>query len=808
MRVLVLGPLDVVGASASAPRGEVARRVLAVLAAHANRPIPADRLSDLVWPDADRPAGNSLQAHISRWRKVLGAHRITFAPPGYTLALGPDQLDALQFEEVAREAIARRDTGDLAAGITACDDALELWRGPAFDGLDDHDCVRVRRTELEALRADVELARLEMLCATNAFDQVVSAATVIGQTDPWNEPVHRILARAHYGRGDQVAALGVLRDLEARLRQDLGLDPGVPTQWLREQILRHEPALDAGAAGSTEPTITSIDRMGERIAELPALTQQVLRAAALSGTDVDTAQVGRALTVAGPALADALAPALKAGIVIRTDTGVRFASQPVHEAVADLVPPGEALDLHRRLGEGLLSRQGAGTLVRAADHLAAAAGVDSGTAVRAALLDHRLARQALAQGRHHEAIVHARRALVSATHVAADDLHRLNRAALRFTLADAHQRVGDLMSALDDYAAVVESPDVADDVVIRAALAYEECSMHARRHRTGPHDRSILMLDTALAIVGADDPVRVDLLAARAQALMFSGLDEQAADQGDLAVAEARRLASREVLARTLLRRLAVHGPDDGAADRLELAREAAELSREGDADELELEALCAWVPELMRADDVAGAEGVIARIERLGHVEGNVVHRYKVPMWRAALAIWFRRLDEAQVLIEDFRELATQDGYDSTDRVYGFQSILLALARGDTDLAAKILSEYDQDRDFEPWRAATLLVAHACGDTATVHEVLVPWSARRFALSQPFAGVQTFCACLVAQAVAEHGDAEARKRLGVLVARGVGQNQVLGAGAAILGDAAQSLAILRQHDDEEVACG
>ena len=102
----------------------------------------------------------------------------------------------------------------------------------------------VRRRQRLHARAAVRLARLEVLCATGAYDAVVADAEAVARTEPWNEPLHRVIARAHYGRGDQVTALQVLADVEQHLRNDLGLDLGTSSQWLREQILRQEPALD------------------------------------------------------------------------------------------------------------------------------------------------------------------------------------------------------------------------------------------------------------------------------------------------------------------------------------------------------------------------------------------------------------------------------------------------------------------------------------------------------------------------------------------------------------------------------------
>lgn len=807
MRVLILGPLEVEDGAQTMPSGQIARRVLAALAAGANAAIHPNRLADMVWPDEHRAAGNSLQAHISRWRKVLGGSRLSYSPAGYTLNLAPTELDACEFETLAEQAIVLRESGQLTESIEHCDRALALWRGAAFADLPDDDLVRVRSVELEQLRSTVRLGRLEMLCETASYEQVILDGSALCEFEHWSEPLHRVLARAHHGLGNQAAALEVLSALQNRLRTDLGIDLGAASALLREQILRQEPALDSPqivadaasliANGQRNPSIP-LNRIADRVAKLPELTRNLLCAAALAGRELDTAQIGRALGVSGPTLAEALAPAVRAGIVVREESSLSFAAAHVHEAIVEMVPAGETFDWHRQLGEALMMRgEDQRTLLRAADHLAAAASLAPETAQQAVALDHRLAGDARVQGRSTDAVRHARRALASADQVSGRQCSP-NRSELWFSLAESLQGAAKLDDAMEAYLAAAEHPHASAQTVVRAALAHEECSLHARRHRLGDRDPSILLLRRALEVNAGDESLRVELLASLAQALMFSGLAEQAGRVGDEALAEARAFGAPEILIRALLRRLVVHDPVAGFVERSRLAAEAAQMSAGIDADELELDALCTLVPELMRGGKLAETERVIARVQELVEVQGNMLHRSKVPMWRAALALADGHHDEAEVLIEDFRRDGERDGYEDTARVHGFQSIMLALGRGEADLAATLLATFDDDTAFEPWIATRMLVAHANDDREAVQQILVPWSARRFVLSRPFAGVRVFCACLIAGVVAQHGDQSAKRRLRVLIEPGLGQHQVLGAGAAVLGDARHSLDLLQ----------
>lgn len=807
VRVQILGPLDVEDGAQAMPSGKISRRVLVALAAGANTAIHPNRLADMIWPDQQRSAGNSLQAHISRWRKVLGGNRISFSPGGYTLNLAPSELDAFQFETLADQAHRSRAAGLLAQSIEEHEKALALWRGTSFADLPDNDSIGVRRVELEQLRSHLKVARLEMLCETASYERVILDASALCEFEYWSEPVHRVLARSHYAIGDQAAALGVLANLQDRLRADLGIDLGAASALLREQILRQEPALDAprdqadiAPPDALKPRLISIpsNRIADRVAELPEITRKLLFAAALSGRELDTAQLGRAMGVDGATLADALVPGLRAGLVVRDERSISFAANHIREAIVETLSAGEALEWHRRLGEALLIRgEEQSNIIRAADHLAAAAPLAPEIARRAANLDHRLAGDARAQGRSVDAVRHARRALASADLVSRREPPP-NRSELWFSLGESLRDTATLDAAMAAYAAAGEHPDATAETIIRAALAYEECSLHARRHRLGNRDPAILLLRRALERSASEGSAHVEVLASLAQALMFSGLAEQAASAGDEALERARELGAPEILVRALLRRLSVHDPLTEFAERARLATEAAELSTSIEADELELDAFCALVPELMRAGNLSEAEQVISRVGELAQMQGNRLHRCKVPMWRAALALVAGHYDEAEILIEDFHREGERDGYEDTARVHGFQSILLALGRGEADRAASLVAAFDDDDAFEPWIATRLLVAHANNDSGAVQKILMPWSARRFAVSRPFAGVRVFCACLIAEVVAQLGDQSARRRLSELIELGAGQNQVLGAGAAILDDGTRSLALLR----------
>jgi DNA-binding SARP family transcriptional activator len=120
IRVSVLGPLEVSDATGRPVRvgGHRVRALLILLAPDAGWAVPAQALIDKLWPD-DGPADahNALQSLVSRLRQALRrsglpGNVLESSPAGYRLSITPAAVDALAFEEQARQgsqALARGD---------------------------------------------------------------------------------------------------------------------------------------------------------------------------------------------------------------------------------------------------------------------------------------------------------------------------------------------------------------------------------------------------------------------------------------------------------------------------------------------------------------------------------------------------------------------------------------------------------------------------------------------------------------------------------------------------------------------------
>lgn len=92
------------------------------------------------------------------------------------------------------------------------------------------------RQMLDVQLIDAAARCCDELLEASHWDSAVQLANALSQRDPWNEAHTRRVMRAHAGTGMRAAALTVYQRFESVLRQELGLDPGLETRGLLEQI--------------------------------------------------------------------------------------------------------------------------------------------------------------------------------------------------------------------------------------------------------------------------------------------------------------------------------------------------------------------------------------------------------------------------------------------------------------------------------------------------------------------------------------------------------------------------------------------
>ncbi|HLY49466.1 MAG TPA: BTAD domain-containing putative transcriptional regulator, partial [Solirubrobacteraceae bacterium] len=199
-------------------------------------------LIDALWeenlPEAPR---NALQHHIARLRAVLGPESILGYPDGYAL---PDAaVDALRFEALLANARLSLREGDPHAGAESIALALELWRGPALQGLADTAWLRSEAQRLEALRVDALEEQFEAALALGKHRETASELRTAVEANPFRERLWGQLMLALYRSGRQADALEVFQEARGVLADELGLAPGPELRGIQQAILAHDPVI-------------------------------------------------------------------------------------------------------------------------------------------------------------------------------------------------------------------------------------------------------------------------------------------------------------------------------------------------------------------------------------------------------------------------------------------------------------------------------------------------------------------------------------------------------------------------------------
>lgn len=265
MRFQVLGPLEV--AEANGTRlpiaGSKERTILACLIARAGQVVPVDDLVDELWGDSPpRAPEKTLTSYVSRLRRDLQRGRaagssdvIVFRSGGYALQRDGHEIDAVGFEDLASEGHRLLEAGDADEADRLLAEALDLWRGAAYQG---YRYTRFGATEgdrLDELRRTAAEDLIESRLGGSDPGRLVPELEAMVRDEPLRERRWAQLMVALYRAGRQGEALQAFARAREVLATELGVEPGVELQRLQAAILAHDPDLDR-AAVAPEATLT------------------------------------------------------------------------------------------------------------------------------------------------------------------------------------------------------------------------------------------------------------------------------------------------------------------------------------------------------------------------------------------------------------------------------------------------------------------------------------------------------------------------------------------------------------------------
>jgi DNA-binding SARP family transcriptional activator len=279
MQARILGSFQLEEGGRRIPMGGVRQRAVFVsLLLHANLVVPSEQLLMDLWGEDSPPgAANSLQAAISRLRRVLPRGRLITEASGYLLRIFPEELDVSQFEQLVSEGREALTAGRAEQAARILRQALSLWQGPALTDFRYEPFAQAEIVRLEELHLTCLEERVEADLALGLASVLVAELRRLVSEHPVRERLRGQLMLALYRDGRQTEALEVYREFRSVLRDELGLDPSPQLRELETAILRHD---------SLAPPVST--ETGAPLARRPVtIVCVLLRLASNSGMDLD-----------------------------------------------------------------------------------------------------------------------------------------------------------------------------------------------------------------------------------------------------------------------------------------------------------------------------------------------------------------------------------------------------------------------------------------------------------------------------------------------------------------------------------------
>jgi DNA-binding CsgD family transcriptional regulator/tetratricopeptide (TPR) repeat protein len=443
------------------------------------------------------------------------------------------------------------------------------------------------------------------------------------------------------------------------------------------------------SAGQLPESLRDLLLAGVR--RLPEGTQRLLGAAAVAGGEFGEPLLEAVTEVGEEAVSEGLRPAVAAGVLVTGDDGYAFRHALIREAVQAGLLPGERRRWHARLARVLETRPPLAPGGRAAAQVAYhwhAAG-ESARALPAAWRAAAEAAEALAYA---EQLIMLDRVLELWDAVPdAPGLAGASRLDVLEQAVTAAYLAGEPEHGMVLADAALAEPGIQADPVRSFFISDRHVAMSLQLRRP-----DLARLRQAAGAVPGDDPARPRVLAALAEQLMNAQLPEEACEQGERALAAARRARDPVAEASALVTVAALAARRGELAAQLPRLAEARAIAEQAGMTSLLLRALQLQASVLEAYGEhersaQAARHGIAAATAAGLARTSGVVHAVNLAEALTALGRW----NEALEVIEHARSLLPPAGVQlQLLRLAGS----VALARGDFGAATAALAEARAD--------------------------------------------------------------------------------------------------------------
>ncbi|SBT43623.1 AfsR/SARP family transcriptional regulator [Micromonospora auratinigra] len=268
-RFAVLGPLTI--SLAAGPRSLPAamqRKLLAVLLSQTGRVVSLATLTEALWGAAPpaRPQ-QALQVYVHRLRRALDdERRLAHQSGGYLLRVARDELDVHHFTDLLTQARTAVAQGRRAHADACYEQALRLWRGPAYADVTGVAVIDDEVARLTDQHLHCQEERIGVRLRLGRYAEVIGELRSLTEAHPYRENLRVMLMTALHGVGRQAEALEVYSDIRTILVDQLGVEPGAALRRLHLALLRG----DGPGGAATSPAAVAVVPVPSAAAVVPA----------------------------------------------------------------------------------------------------------------------------------------------------------------------------------------------------------------------------------------------------------------------------------------------------------------------------------------------------------------------------------------------------------------------------------------------------------------------------------------------------------------------------------------------------------